>query len=249
MKLPKLEMTWGAEPWKKVLLAGLTLVGGYLFYTNVLSSSGGETASSQPAPKAAQPMLAKREARATPLAPRAVTSAKRDPMNPNRAATRDFRPSLKPSEENAKADPTLRLELVERLATVKIERVERSLFDFGAVEAPKPKLPEPKIVVVKPAKRMIGPEPPPPPAPPPAPPVKPPPPPITLKFYGNAMPVRGGVRRVFCIQGEDIYVPGEGDVIMKRYKIVRINSNSVLVEDLDYKHQQAVPIDQPPPTT
>jgi hypothetical protein len=167
-------------------------------------------------------------------------------MSVGKAGPREFRPSLKArkGEDRSSMDPTLRLDLLEKLAAVQVERIERSLFDFGPVEAPKPKVPEPKIEVKKPVARMIGPEPPPPPPPPP---VKPPPPPINLKFYGSASPLKGGAKRVFCLQGEDILIPAEGEVILKRYKIVKINTNTVLVEDLDYKNQQMVPIDQPPP--
>jgi hypothetical protein len=242
MKLPKLDMKAGVEPGKLAILGILVLVGAYLFYTNVLSAPSGPAATPAPRPAAAPPVVAKQAPVAQPLAPRS-NAVVRDRLNPNQAAPRDFRPSLKASTESASADPTLRLDLITKLAGVQVERVERSLFDFSSIEAPRPKLPEPKIQIAKVKKRMIGPEPPPPPAPPP---VKPPPPPITLKFYGNAMPVAGGPKRVFCIQGDDIHVPSEGDVLMRRYRIVRINANSVLVEDLDYKHQQSVPIDQPP---
>ena len=126
-----------------------------------------------------------------------------------------------------------------------IERVERSLFDFGmGGEAPKVKQPEPVIAMVKRPKRgtvMLGPEPPPPPPPPP---VKPPPPPIPLKVFCNALPLKEGVKRVFCMQGEDSLTPAEGDVIQRRYKIIKVNSTTVVVEDLDYKNQQTLPIEE-----
>jgi hypothetical protein len=140
-------------------------------------------------------------------------------------------------------DPTLRIDRLQKLAAVKVDRADRNLFEFGmsapVAQEAKPKLPEPKIVV---AKRMIGPEPPPPP-PPPA--VKPPPPPIPLKFYGNLLPKKEGMKRVFCVQGEDILTPTEGELIQKRYRIVRINATNVVVEDVNFKHQQTIPIEEP----
>ncbi len=237
MKAPKLDLKLGAEPRKVAILGALLLVAAYFLYTNVFSPPEVGTPT-RPAAPAKAPAVPKREepAKAGPVTPREVPAGK--------SAARDFRPSLVPKKGAAPSDPTLHLEVLDKLAQVRIERVDRSLFDFAA-EAPKPKLPEPKIEVKKPAKRMIGPEPPPPPPPPP---VKPPPPPINLKFYGNALPLKDGVKRVFLIQGEDILIPSEGEVVQKRYKIVRINTNSVLVEDLDYKNQQTIPIDQPPPT-
>jgi len=237
MKAPKLEMKFGAEPGKLAILGVLLLIAAYFFYTNVLSTE--DSPAPRPAPVATKaPSIANRDddAKALTAPPKELTAGK--------AAGREFRPSLKPKKGEAPSDPTLRLDLLAKLTTVKIERVDRSLFDFGPVEAPKPKLPEPTIEVKKPEKRMIGPELPPPPPPPP---VKPPPPPITLKFYGNSLPLNNGIKRVFCMQGEDILIPAEGEVILKRYKIVKINVNSVLVEDIDYKNQQTIPIDQLPP--
>ncbi len=238
MKTPKLDMKLGAEPKKVAILAGLLLVAASFFYSNVLSTPG-ETTSAPPRPAVKTPTVARRTDEAQTLtAPPKDLSGK--------AGSREFRPSLKPKkgEDRSTLDPTLRLDLLAKVSAVQVERIERSLFDFGNVEAPKPVQPEPKIEVKKPVQRMIGPEPPPPPPPPP---VKPPPPPINLKFFGNALPVQGGVKRVFCLQGDDILTPAEGEVILRRYKIVKINPNSVLVEDLDYKNQQTIPIEQPPP--
>jgi hypothetical protein len=59
--------------------------------------------------------------------------------------------------------------------------------------------------------------------------------------------VRGNDKRVFCLQGDDILTPSEGDLVQNRYRIVRITPTAVLVEDIEHKHQQQIPIDQPPP--
>jgi hypothetical protein len=226
-----------------MILSGLLLVAAYFFYTNVLSTPGEEASAPRPA---AQPVRATTPVRAPKQSEAESLTAPPKELTAGKSAPREFRPSLKAKkgEDRGALDPTLRLDLLEKLAAVKVERIERSLFDFGPVEAPKPKLPEPKIEVKKAVARMIGPELPPPPPPPQ---VKPPPPPITLKFYGNALPARGGAKRVFCQQGDDILVPAEGEVILRRYKIVKINVNTVLVEDLDYKNQQTITIEQPPP--
>jgi hypothetical protein len=145
--------------------------------------------------------------------------------------------------DTSRLDPTLRLDLLERLQKVQLAGGGRSLFDFSATPpAAKPRQPEPKITI-KPEPKVQGPQLPPPPPPPP---VKPPPPPIPLKFYGSSLPVRGGLKRVFCMQNEEIFTPAEGDVIMKRYKIIRIAPTSVVVEDTEYQNQQTLPIDEVP---
>jgi hypothetical protein len=247
--MPRLEMKLGAEPKKVAILVGLLLIAAYFLYTNVLNPADerGPAATRPPSTGAslqksvvsAQESLLGAAGRAAP------------PLRTRVAGGRsEFRPSLKPQRPEDAPDPTtldpsLRIDLLEKLAKVKVDQVDRSLFDFSTAKtsptaAAKPTLPEPRIVV---AKRMIGPEPPPPPPPPP---VKPPPPPINLKFYGASLPLRGGAKRVFCIDGEEIYTPSEGELIKKRYRIIHINANSVVVEDVDYKNQQTLPIEQPP---
>jgi hypothetical protein len=238
----------GEPKWKTALLGGLLVLAAYLFYTNVLSTGApdGPEQTAAPVAKAETPVAAAAGA-ASSVTPEREGPKTRRELGPAKSGPREFRPSLKPKKgEEANStdiDPTLRTDLLAKLASVRIERADRSLFDYGAGSDPsKPKLPEPKIVVkAKPAPKMIGPELPPPPPPPV---VKPPPPPIPLKFYGAAIPLKGGLRRVFCMQGEDVLTPGEGEVVQKRYKIIRITPASVVVEDLEYKNEQTLPIEQ-----
>jgi hypothetical protein len=77
----------------------------------------------------------------------------------------------------------------------------------------------------------------------PAPYTPPPPPPINLKFYGYANKP-GEPKRVFFSQGEDIFVGAEGEVIARRYRIVRIGPNSVEVEDILNNNRQTLPLQQ-----
>ena len=116
----------------------------------------------------------------------------------------------------------------------------RSVFDFGQATAPKAEIEKVKPVVPsKWAKGVMSlPVKPPDPAPPPPP---PPPPPIPLKFYGFTA-YRQGVKRAFFMEGDDIYVAGEGDTIKNRYKIIRIGVNSAVVEDTQFKHEQTIPL-------
>jgi hypothetical protein len=245
MPKPKLEL--GAEPKKIAILAGLLLVAAYLFYSNVFSdpeTGPGPAASSRPTARPAPETDAVQQARQAQDS--LIATGPKAPARPRVPGGRsEFKPTLKPREETdpMAIDPSLRTDLLDKLALATVSGSHRSLFEFGAVPRPEDatkKQPEPKIVVQR---KMIGPEPPPPPAPPP---VKPPPPPINLKFYGNMVPANSGAKRVFCIDGEEILVPAEGDVIKKRYKIVRINATSVVVEDLDYKNQQTLKIEEPP---
>jgi len=134
-------------------------------------------------------------------------------------------------------DPTLRLDLLARLQSVTLTGGARNLFQFGP--APLPKNPEPKVIP-KPKTDDAARE-----APKPAETPKPPPPPIPLKFYGYASNPGAGPRRGFFLNGEDIIVAGEGEVIQKRYKVVRIGVNSAVVEDIEHKHQQTLALEEP----
>jgi hypothetical protein len=237
----------GAEPRKVAILAGLLLLAGGIYYWNSRDSN----APTSSVKAAAPPRAALKQALQSPEGAEAEVDAAAKTASPaaTGAATRDFRPTMKRKPDEAlnpeQFDPTLRTDLLAKLASVRVENVQRSLFDFSTMAAPvHPQLPAPQIVVQKVARRMIGPEPPP---PPPAPPVKPPPPPITLKFYGRALPLKGGVRRVFCLINDEVKIPAEGDVLQRRYKIRRITPTSVLVEDLQFNNQQTLPIEEPAP--
>jgi hypothetical protein len=62
----------------------------------------------------------------------------------------------------------------------------------------------------------------------------PPPPaatPIPLKFFGFASEP-GEPRKIFLSKGEDVFIAGEGEIIDRRYKVVRISPNSVDIQDV-----------------
>jgi hypothetical protein len=151
----------------------------------------------------------------------------------------EFRPSLKPPEgvDVSRIDPTLHLDLIARLRAIEPAGGMRSVFEFGQPPPPPP----PPVKPVKPTESAKV-EPPPPPPPPAGPPPKPPPPPINLKFYGYAGTPRSGPRRAFFLEGEDIYVAAENELVNHRYKIVRIGVNSAVVEDTTNSNQQTLPL-------
>jgi hypothetical protein len=68
------------------------------------------------------------------------------------------------------------------------------------------------------------------------------PPPIPLKFYGYANRLSGPARQAFFLDGEDIQIKAENDVIRGKYKIIRIGINSAVVEDLQSHDQQTLPL-------
>lgn len=81
------------------------------------------------------------------------------------------------------------------------------------------------------------------PGPPPPPPGPPPPPAIPLKFFGTAQ--RGqGVKQVFLLSGEDVYLASVGDIVARRFKIDQIMPFGVQVTDLVNSNTQTLPLQQ-----
>jgi hypothetical protein len=56
-------------------------------------------------------------------------------------------------------------------------------------------------------------------------------PPIPLKFFGFANQP-GEPKKVFLSKGEDVFIAGEGEIVDRRYKVVRISPTSVDIQDV-----------------
>ncbi len=77
--------------------------------------------------------------------------------------------------------------------------------------------------------------------PPPQPTGPPPPPPINLKFFGTATRADGS-RQAFLLQGDDVFLASQGDIVARKYRIVSISANSLQVEDLANNNTQTLPV-------
>jgi hypothetical protein len=222
----------GAEPKKIAILVGLGAIAGYFYFSN--SNSGG---SSTPAPASTAQPAAGPRAGTRPVG-RAAVRVTQKGLN---QTTREFKPSFKNSGiDPSNIDPTLHLNLLAKLQDVKVEAGARSLFEIGKEPVAAVKVDEPGPIAV--VRLFVGPKPPPEPPPPPPDPKAPP---IPLKFYGFVNPSKMTNKRAFFLDGEDIIIAGEGDMVKKRYKIVRIGVNSAVVEDTQFKsnNQQTLPLE------
>ncbi len=56
-------------------------------------------------------------------------------------------------------------------------------------------------------------------------------PPIPLKFFGFASKP-GEAKKVFLIKGDDTFIAGEGEIVDRRYKVVKISPMSVEIQDV-----------------
>ena len=64
------------------------------------------------------------------------------------------------------------------------------------------------------------------------PPPPPPPPKLPLKYFGEGKAESGSGRRAFLTDGDNVYIAAEGDVVLGRYRIIRINHTSVEFEEI-----------------
>ena len=75
-------------------------------------------------------------------------------------------------------------------------------------------------------------------------PVVPQPPPVPLKFYGFASSP-GEPKKIFLKNGDDVFVAGEGEIVDRRYKVIRITATSVEIQDMVYSGPpQSIPLTQ-----
>jgi hypothetical protein len=114
-------------------------------------------------------------------------------------------------------DPTLHLQELVATEQIKYEGTGRNIFVSQA-----------EVVIPKPlAPGVVGPNDP---KPYQAPPVAAAPP-IPLKFFGFANQP-GEPKRVFLSKGEDVFIAGEGEIVDRRYKVVRISPTAVEIQDV-----------------
>ncbi len=230
-------MKLGAEPKRLTILGVLLAVAGYFVYSNFTSGPPvpPKTAPREPAgterPAAIEP--ARLSGAPVPRADARVTGRP--------SSSQEFKPTLRLRPAGQAADlssmeATLRLDLLARLKEVQLRPGSRNLFEFSAAPLP----PEPKVIP-KPKPQTV----PLPPAPPPVAtaPSKPAAPPIPLKFFGYTTAARQGNRRAFFLDGDQILVGSEGEVLKKRYRVVRIGVNSVVMEDVEFQAEQTLPLE------
>ena len=144
------------------------------------------------------------------------------PRNRTNSRTRSKKPA------SSSLDPTLHYDLLKASEDTKYTGTGRNIFMMH-VEIPKP--------IVTPVVQQQEAQGPPPP---------PPPPPIELKYYGfaNVANKPGEPRSIFLAHGEDVFIAKEGDIVNRRYKIVRATQKSVEILDVLSNNRQRIPLTQ-----
>lgn len=132
------------------------------------------------------------------------------PAPASASSTRAGKGSSHATDDLAQYDPTVHFAALKALDSRPLPDEDRNPFEFVGGAAPAP--PQP-------------------PAPPPtAPPL--PPPPLPLKAMGyNELP--GGKKEAMVTYNDDLEMVHEGDMIGTRFKVVKINPTSIVVDDGD----------------
>lgn len=126
-------------------------------------------------------------------------------------------------------DPSLRFDLLRASEDTEYKGANRNI--FAAIEIPIP------IQSGALDHKHIAP------ALPQPPPGPPPPPPIDIKFFGFASRP-GEPKTIFLSQGDDVFTAKEGDIIDRRYKVLRISPQAVEIEDVLNNNRQQIPLTQ-----
>ncbi len=114
-------------------------------------------------------------------------------------------------------DPTLHLQELAVTEQIKYEGSGRNI--FVAEAEPQIPLPEKNGTTDHPVDVVWQP------------PAAAPAPPIPLKFFGFASHP-GEPKRIFLSKGDDVFIAGEGEIVDRRYKVLRISPNSVEMQDV-----------------
>jgi hypothetical protein len=212
----------GLDP--KLLVGGLVLVAGVIFWFN---SRGDETPStSTPAPRA--------DVASLPVASASARTkiARRNRVNNDRGILR-----IRPVDATrGDIDPTLRLDSLQRLQSVEQAKAGRSLFEIGpdpvAAAGALPPVPKGPVIPVVSQQTVAGP-------------VQSLPPQVNipLKFYGFVRPAQKGQNsRGLFLEGDNILIAAEGELIDHRYLVRELNAATARLEDTQIKQGQTLPV-------
>lgn len=209
-------MNLGTENKNKTIFALVLAVLAVILVANWLLTSGTSTAktTTSKAVVAAEPATAQ-DSGSNPKR----TGSQRSDSNKKTIAT-TWKPSL---------DPRLELKSLESSEAIEYKGTGRNIFQMTA--EPPVSIPTPngggliKPGPTTPVQQQAY--------------VPPPPPPINLKFYGFETKT-GNQKRVFLSQDGSVFVAKEGDIIARRYKVVRINASSVEILDMLSNNKQTI---------
>ncbi|HEV2386344.1 MAG TPA: hypothetical protein VGS20_03715 [Candidatus Acidoferrales bacterium] len=79
-------------------------------------------------------------------------------------------------------------------------------------------------------------------------PPSPPPLQVPLTFYGMAVDPKSGKRLAFFTSGDDVFIASEGDSLLGRFRLVRVGTDTVVVEEISTGRQTTLTMTPPVPS-
>jgi len=208
----------------KILVGGIILLAGFLFWYNSRGDDEGPATSAtavRPAPAVAMPKSH-------------IASVRRgsSAVGSDRATLR-----LRPIDATrGNVDPTLRLDLLARLQSEDETPAGRSLFEAGPtpaqIAAASHPINAPPIVpknIQQPPVAIV--------------PQGPPPLNIPLKFYGYVEPTaKGEASRGFFMDGDNVLVATEGQILKQKYKVLELTAKAARLEDVQLRRDETLQV-------
>lgn len=129
-------------------------------------------------------------------------------------------------------NPRLQIEKIDSARASNYAGSHRNI--FSAIAPPPTPKPGEAAAAAEKARQPVGPMPP------------PPPPPVTLpvKFYGYAADGDGNHRRGFFTNGDDVYIVGEGELLLGHFRVLRIGNDRVEFEDTSVGRRGSAPMEE-----
>ena len=127
-------------------------------------------------------------------------------------------------------NPALRLDILKRFLALEYKGAHRSIF---SATLPPPPTPPPSAVIAPTAPVLSG------------------PPPLTVdaKYFGYVSDLGGSHRRAFFASSnsEDVFIAGEGDTLMGRFRVIRLTSTAADVEEVSSGRRATLVLEEPGP--
>lgn len=128
-------------------------------------------------------------------------------------------------------NPALRMDILKRFLTLEYKGVHRNVFSATLPPPPAP----------SPSKQPVNVAPPPPSGPPPL--------TVDAKYFGYVSDMGGSHRKAFFItsNNEDVFIAGEGDTLMGRFRVDRITNTTADVEEVSSGRHATLILEEPGP--
>jgi hypothetical protein len=135
-------------------------------------------------------------------------------------------------------NPALRLDELDRVHKLEYTGVHRNIFS-ATIPPPPPHVPSPAEARAAAAYAAAHPAPP------------PPPPPLSVPatFFGYVTDARTGHKQAFFTDGDDVFIAGEGELLLGKFRVLKIGNDTAEVEEVSSGRTTTLTMQSIEPTT